>query len=479
MYQYIKKFILLFLLVATSIVSYCFYYDKNNNITAHDIKLQQIPSLVKQQDLGSKQRFVYNQDDYLSEIISAQQAEYDIDYLIFALEHGYIGSKYLPEGEYDKLKDKLNKFKQNINKLGSISSQKFNFEISNILADTPDGHLKVFSQGSFDINNLEYTRPKIQIKNIGEHKSLLLKVPSFSSVNDKDFKNFIALIKKHEPLVDSIVLDLRGNKGGKLGYAMMLASAILNHKDSQYHNVLFKEVIKNQSATAVALEANQVAMDSALGVAKGRSINNYKKSIDYINNKFYKTLEKEKLLLKFNPAKFNSINIDNNNLITTFKSKMQDIDLSNFVSNLKIDSNNQDLFRTMPSSDLTTVNLQNDAPVFISHNNVKNSNIKNNKPILVLIDQDCASACEANVLLLKNLSSDTLLIGEKTKGMLKYVDPKVVILPYSKLHIKVPISYFNLREELGFEEKQGISPDVVYDTNKNITEYINNFIVKS
>jgi len=92
-----------------------------------------------------------------------------------------------------------------------------------------------------------------------------------------------------------------------------------------------------------------------------------------------------------------------------------------------------------------------------------------NKPIFVLIDSECGSTGELLTLALKGAPNVTI-IGQNTAGFLEFGNPGLLILPYSKLWVEIPITVKKFRKP-GIKEKVGIAPDILVPPGEDAINY--------
>jgi hypothetical protein len=78
--------------------------------------------------------------------------------------------------------------------------------------------------------------------------------------------------------------------------------------------------------------------------------------------------------------------------------------------------------------------------------------------VVVLVDRQCASACEVTTLFLKTLPF-VVVVGEATAGVLHFANSGLIQLPNSKILFGLPTTWIGFADGV-YRESIGISPDI-------------------
>jgi hypothetical protein len=351
-------------------------------------------------DLIDDKEFIYESDKYpvRKKTLERQELQYDVAFLVAALERAYSGRDYLSPAVYERLVNDVLTFDVT-NSDGDI----FCRYLADVFKRVPDNHL--FMYGSCDDKIKKPIAPDVgkniytgqgyysEIRVVGGKQIGLLSLgtimPDKKDQSWKGFKEAIARISKQ---TDALIIDLRGNHGGISVNIRWLANYLYGGRAK----MVDETIIIRKSAAYFALQYNEPA---------------------------FVILEAIKRHLPVQPY-----------LIEEMKAE-----LKRFKE-----------FYKKPSKQVRLVHKGSDASF--------NPKTGYDKPIRILIDGACASACEsgyARFLLHPRVKT----YGMNTKGVYHYGDNKPLVLPNSNIVVSIPTSFREFADGR-FIEKIGYSPEI-------------------
>lgn len=317
--------------------------------------------------------------------MNALEIESDLKLLKKILEEAYVGARHLPHNHYQVLQQDLSSLmEEKITSSGALTQR-----LRKILKKVPDGHLNLLVDVAMNrshLNSIFKNSEEIDWEeSIVDEKSILTIRPySFYTPLDQ-WEKFIEKFVENRDRFDAIVLDLRNNIGGQIGYANELAAELygvgLNGSNfSQYFPMVVTDHLAHYTATSL------IGMYNTVGSEWSKNL--------MIEGSLDSSLQ-EKLALcldKRNPLVF-------------------DLSAHNIVSE-KFD----------PS-------------------------IAYKGKIFLLTGRRCFSACELFVTHMQAHPNVTT-IGENTGGAIHYINPGLFTLPNTQISLFIPLSYLKFSEKM-------------------------------
>jgi hypothetical protein len=336
------------------------------------------------------------------EVISSEQASEDINFLIYSLQNGYGGRKYVPHNSFATALASLKE-------ISNVSNVKdFHDRIDEALYEIPDNHLVANYKGTVSKKRREQEKSgqvgsnnisdptkiwETRIDKLGKKKVLYISITKFPDGDSEVWKNFIPSVSANLKSADFIVIDLRGNPGGDDAKGMDLAKVLFGHEIE--HPI--KRQYRSQTPATFAFNVNDF---------KVRIINMKKQGLtipDSVINELSKAQEEYRQVVngKFSPE-----------YVRTDKgSGKRDTPITGF-----------------------------------------------NRPIYILMDGACGSSCEFTIAAFEWHSS-AKRVGENTNGTFHFSNAGLIVLPNSKIKVRIPTQYSEYFDRR-FIERVGFSPDV-------------------
>lgn len=350
--------------------------------------------------------------------LSAVEVNHDISFLIYALENGYGGRKYIPGGKFKTAIASL----QGIE--GRMPSRNFHRLIDEILLLIPDNHLKARLDGSDspmrskrrkngNVGKNRCTNEKIwEVKRTQENNKqvLYISITKFVSHKDPVWNGFINSVKMKMQDTDLAIIDFRGNGGGDDTMGLELAEVMYGGKSSY---PISKQYI-SQTPETIAISINGFQIRSMKIKKSGANVPSY-----------YEDLKREKMK-EFKLAKAGMLPPEK---IRRWELKNEKFDKKKGYSN----------------------------------------------PIYILMDGKCGSSCESTI---DGFESRPYVkkVGENTAGYIHFGNIGYILLPHSKIEIQTPTHYNKYRDGR-FLEILGIKPDIKVPKEKDAYSYLFSQIV--
>lgn len=355
--------------------------------------------------------------------ISAVQVAEDIDFLIYALSNGYGGRQYAPAESYAQAIKAL----KNISGVSSITD--FHTQIDEALFLIPDNHLSAVYRGRTSqkrqgymsenqvghvgVNNISDPKKiwETRIDRVGNKKILYISFTRFRSDKNEVWKGLIPSIKSKIKHADSIVIDLRGCLGGGDDISIEIAKILYGHP--------FEHGIKNQyrslTPETLAFFINQSTIPIINMKAEGMKIPEY----------FVEELNSSKE--RYNRALRGELSAEY----------------------IRTDKGGAGGDRSAPIAGY-------------------------NRPIYILIDRVCVSACEFTVAAFE-WHNKAKRVGENTGGTFHFSNAGLLVLPNSKFKIYIPTQYSEYYDRR-FIERVGLAPDIKVQIGNDAYEVVKKLI---
>jgi hypothetical protein len=194
--------------------------------------------------------------------ISNSQITDDINQLVTSMDHAYAGKTLLPE-EYNKAVESLKQIATN--HPDGIRVKDFTEEINTALKIIPDGHLTAYSAIYIPFETSSCagdsdTKHIEQITHEGK-KVLHLKFDTFMIDNSASVDAVISDLKELLPKSDALVVDLRKNGGGSVDVPLQIAALLWGesfreHAFIPYTPNPYKSSLILHNKVVYALQAN-------------------------------------------------------------------------------------------------------------------------------------------------------------------------------------------------------------------------------
>lgn len=336
------------------------------------------------------------------ESITSDQADEDVDFLIYALSKAYGGRQYAPDDSYSKMITAL----QQISNISTL--KEFHTQIDEALFLMPDNHMMAFYKSSVSAkrsasddvghvgkNNIQNSKKiwETRIDRAGHKKILYISIVRFPRSTSDVWKGFIPSVSSQMKKVDSIVLDLRGNSSGDDTKGIELAVLLFGHPIE--HPI--KRQYRNQTPETIALAENRAKIEIMHYQFNGEKIPDY--LIEDLNESkdLYARAIKDKIPPEY--IRMDKGTGDRKNPVTGFK-----------------------------------------------------------KPIYILTDRTCGSSCEFTIAAFE-WNKYVKKVGENTNGTFHFSNAGIAVLPNSKIKIMIPSQYSEYYD-YRFIERIGLAPNI-------------------
>lgn len=357
--------------------------------------------------------------------ISAFQVAEDIDFLIYALSNGYGGRKYVPQDSFAQAIKAL----KEITNISSVAE--FHEKIDEALFLIPDNHLSAVYRGRTSKKRQEYfdeIKPgrvgtnnisdaakiwETRMDKVGNKKILYISFTRFRSDKKNMWEGLIPSIKSKMKNADSIVIDLRGSLGGSDDISIEMAKVLYGRT--------FEHGIKNQ----------------------------------------YRSLAPETLAFFINTYTVPIINMKADG-------EKAPVDFLEELNEAK-ERYNRALKGELPAESRRTGKGgdagNRSAPI-----------AGYNKPIYILTDRLCTSACEFTAAAFE-WHPKAKRVGENTDGTFHFSNAGLLVLPNSKFKIYIPTQYTEYHDRR-FIERTGLAPDIKVPIGRDAYEVVKQLIEK-
>jgi hypothetical protein len=357
--------------------------------------------------------------------ISASQVAEDIDFLNYALSHGYGGRKYAPQDSFAQAIKTL----KDITDVSSVAE--FHEKIDEALFLIPDNHLSAVYRGRtskkresyFDENKLGRVGAnnisdaskiwETRIDQVEKKKVLYISFTRFRSEKKNIWEGLIPSIKSKMKRSNFIVIDLRGCIGGSDDISIEMAKVLYGRA--------FEHGIKNQ----------------------------------------YRSLTPETLTFFINQSTVPIINMkaDGEKAPAEFFDELSEAK----------ERYNKALKGELPAESRRTGKggaVENRSAPITGYN----------KPIYILTDRVCTSACEFTAAAFE-WHPTAKRVGENTNGAFHFSNTGLLVLPNSKFKIYIPTQHSEYYDRR-FIERTGLAPDIKVPNGSDAYEVVKQLIKK-
>lgn len=339
--------------------------------------------------------------------ISASQVAEDIDFLIYALSNGYGGRKYVPQDAFAQAIKAL----KEITDISSVAE--FHEKIDEALFLIPDNHLSAVYRGRTSKKRQNYINQnkrgdvgennisdaskiwETRIDQVQNKKVLYISFTRFRSDTKDVWKGLIPSIKSKMKHSNFIVIDLRGSLGGSDDISIEMAKVLYGRT--------FEHGIKNQ----------------------------------------YRSLTPETLALFINESTIPIINMKADG----------EKDPTQYLEEL---SETKERYNRALKGELPAEYIRIDKGGAIGNRLAPITGY--NKPIYILTDRLCTSACEFTAAAFE-WHPKAKRVGENTEGTFHFSNAGLLVLPNSKFKIYIPTQYSEYYDRR-FIERTGLAPDI-------------------
>lgn len=337
--------------------------------------------------------------------LNSAEVQRDMELLVYALDRGYAGCRFVPADAFQQAKDRLRSLAQNSE---SLRPSKLCDSIGNILWSLPDAHLSARIPPGEECGALR--RRAHRTPRAGENTGRKHRGPwslAYRRIRREEIP--VLAIKKFPPREDaawqgyteeigrllsspSLIIDLRGNGGGDDSRGFELAEKLVGQPlGPGWDETIFRETPETFALfrNIGSLMAREQAKD---GVVPTHIASFLEKNQRLYDTSLKGTMAEERIERHEHPYRFHAS--------------------SNAYPN----------------------------------------------PIYVLVDSDCGSSCESTLEALR-AHPKTVVIGERTAGFVHFGNVGVLVLPSSRIFIGIPTK-FNRYATGKFFDKVGFEPDV-------------------
>jgi hypothetical protein len=347
--------------------------------------------------------------------ITDREVREDIRFLIGALERGYSGYKYVPNGQTPKALSELKKIQSVANPV-MLKNQ-----IDEILFQIPDNHLRATL--NWEASPIRKSQEKMGRvgKNIladskkfwsagihydwGKKPVLLIGLKRFPSRKDPDWQGFLPSVKGFLKDSGLIILDLRGNGGGDDKMGISLAQLLTG---DGFRYPVSRQVELN-TPEAKAIFWNSIKLRILTTRLDGKEV----------------------------PDHFWAL----------YKERKMEFDEANYGG--------------QPAEKVHSFLEQ-------EYSSMDEASYK--KPIYILMDGECASSCESTLDGFEYQKNVTR-VGESSGGFIHFGNIGNILLPHSQIVIQIPTHYYEYAD-LRFIERTGIQPDLPVPEGKDALEFL-------
>jgi len=357
--------------------------------------------------------------------ISASQVAEDIDFLIYALSNGYGGRKYVPQDSYAQAIKAL----EDISDISSV--EEFHTKIDEALFLIPDNHLSAVYRGRTSKKRQNYDEEnklgrvgannisdaskiwETRIDQVQNKKVLYISFTRFRSDKKDVWGGLITSIKSKMKHANFIVIDLRGSLGGSDSISIEMAKVLYGRA--------FEHGIKNQ----------------------------------------YRSLAPETLALFINESTIPIINMKADGT----KAPAQFFDELN---------ESKERYNKALKGELPAEYIRTDKGGAVGNRSDPVTGYK--KPIYILTDRVCKSACEFTAAAFE-WHPTAKRVGENTEGTFHFSNAGLLVLPNSKFKIYIPTQYTEYYDRR-FIERTGLAPDIKVPIGSDAYEVVKQLIRK-
>jgi C-terminal processing protease CtpA/Prc len=340
----------------------------------------------------------------------------DTEFLIYALDRGYAGRDFLPKGEVETLFRRLRSIS------GSMTTAEFHERIDAALIEVSDNHLSSRLNGASSklrehqskaghVGKNVYVGDKekpwfVEMLRFKSKSILVVSIVGFPPHESQVWKGFLETVESLLPKADAAILDFRGNGGGDDTMGLELAWLFFG-RDFRYP---YARQYERQTPETCALLANTAGFKIAYKKTVGE------KPEDFFFTRYSARLERFKQALRTAADGYSQESLD------------------------LMSSNRR------PARPLTQFK----------------------KPILILMDAECASSCESTIDGFE-FHPMTKKIGERTAGYIHFGNVSPVLLPKSRVLVQIPTHYSEYADRR-FLEKTGLAPDLALSSGEDAFE---------
>jgi hypothetical protein len=335
--------------------------------------------------------------------LSENQIKEDIKLLVYMLENGYGGRKYVPQDQFYQALTNLKKIE-----LSDLSSNELCLTIEKSLTQIPDMHLAArigdgfcsplrkskFIKGSIGPNLIPEDKVwGLNYIKVKKYKIPVLSITTFPNHEDLKWNGFLDTILKIKKESKALIIDLRGNSGGDDSKGL----AMVDYLFGQDAPTSIAKIIKSQTPATFALLANAMKIRMLKLKQRGQEIPSF------VQARYDKAIEN---------------------------------------------------FRLAENKELEAEDI-----VFGREAKPFNAKKAFTKPILVLIDKECVSSCESTLEALL-LHPYTKTLGENSGGFLHFGNIGYLVLPNSQIEVKIATDFWVYKDGR-YLEGIGYTPNIL------------------
>ena len=164
----------------------------------------------------------------------AKELAWDQEQLLYALDHAYSGRRYLPAGEFDRVKAEIAEVR------APISAMDFCRHLARAFQNVSDNHLRARFPQLNCTENVSRRTPSVgknyykkngrvwdaRIEKRKNRRALLISILEFPSAKSPEWNGFLEAVRALSPSADLIIFDMRGNGGGDDGIGEKLSDTL-------------------------------------------------------------------------------------------------------------------------------------------------------------------------------------------------------------------------------------------------------------
>lgn len=331
-------------------------------------------------------------------VVTSKEIEKDIRYLLYAFENAYSAKSIYPE-QYHRMINEL----QLLSSTENMTVDEFNNKLQKIFTIVPDGHLRI-SRIEPEDSAIESARAPSSVfsdpvLSLDPHKVTVKQIPTFI-MEDKDSRSLVDEVEKDLKKSKALVFDLRGNSGGYVEVPLKIAALLWGEQyrdrsEIQYFPMPIKRNGKIGHPVIQALVKNHLVL---FQTERGKRINaearkgTIQKMLDYNEYEYGGTVKK----LVYDEYGFQPTNEYEDNNLTYEDSHLKDRGY--------------------------------------------------NRPIFIVIDEFCASACERFLEAMEAHPYAKTIGSRNTRGSVQFGNVGLLVLPESHLTISISANYITYKD---------------------------------
>ncbi|QLY25777.1 S41 family peptidase [Bdellovibrio sp. KM01] len=332
------------------------------------------------------------------EVLTSKDIDKEIKYLLYAFDHAYSAKSIYPD-QYQRMIDEL----QLLSATKNMAMDEYLNKLQKIFSIIPDGHLRV-SRIESDDSSLESARAPSSVfsdpvLSLDPHKVAVKQIPSFI-MEEKDIRDLIGEVEKDMQKSKALVFDLRGNSGGYVEVPLKIAALLWGEQyregsEIQYFPMPIKRNGKIGHPVIHALGKNHLIL---FQTERGKRIDAearrgmLQKILDYNEYEYGGTVKK----LVYDEYAFQPTNEYEDNNLTYENSHLKDRGY--------------------------------------------------NRPIYIVIDETCASACERFLEAMEEHPHAKTIGSRNTRGCVQFGNVGLLVLPESHLAVSISANYISYKD---------------------------------